>query len=133
MKGAVLVLCGISALLGIAQAFIPNAGLGLSPVRTCTPLRMGYVPEGLTPEQWKKIQEKDKAKGNLGEMGPKRFKSRSFAAWQAAGGKVLFVRSYFSRCFLNHFDKTEPKTNFCALVLYPAAFISSRPKKSQNR
>jgi len=54
-------------------------------------LRMGYVPDGLTPEQWKKIQDEEKAKQkNLGRVGPRGFKSRSFSAWQAAGGKHLF-------------------------------------------
>jgi len=52
---------------------------------------MGYVPDGLSAEQWKKMQEAEKAKmKNLGRVGPRGFKSRSFQAWQEAGGKHLF-------------------------------------------
>jgi len=46
-----------------------------------------YVPDGFTPEQYKKFQakEKNKTKGkNLGTVGPKGFKSRSFQSFQQA-------------------------------------------------
>ncbi len=40
---------------------------------------MVYIPDGLSPEQWKKIKAEEKAKkDNLGKLGPSRFKSRSF-------------------------------------------------------
>eukprot|EP00752_Nemacystus_decipiens_P006337 g5713.t1 len=59
-----------------------------------TALGMKYVPDGLSPEQWKKMQkeeaEKKKKMGNLGEVGVKSFKSRSFQSWQESGGKHLF-------------------------------------------
>ncbi|KAJ1444836.1 hypothetical protein M885DRAFT_551815 [Pelagophyceae sp. CCMP2097] len=44
-----------------------------------------YVPDGLTPEQWKAMQEKDKAKAkNYGENGPRGYKSRSFNSFVEA-------------------------------------------------
>lgn len=55
-------------------------------------LSMGYIPDGLSAEEWKKIQEKEKQKNtvNLGRVGPKGFKSRSFKAWQESGAGHLF-------------------------------------------
>lgn len=49
-------------------------------------LSVGYVPDGLTPEQYNKIKQQDKKnKGqNLGGLGPKGFTSRSLKAWQEA-------------------------------------------------
>jgi hypothetical protein len=45
----------------------------------------GYVPDGLTAEQWKKIKEKEaQQKANLGKLGPRGFKSRSFQSFQEA-------------------------------------------------
>jgi len=47
----------------------------------------------MSKEQWRKMKEaeKNKSKGkNLGKVGITSFKSRSFADWQAAGGKNLF-------------------------------------------
>ena len=52
-----------------------------------------YIPSGMSKEQWNKIKtaEKNKNKGkNLGKTGITSFKSRSFAEWQASGGKNLF-------------------------------------------
>lgn len=49
--------------------------------------------DGISKEQWKKIKEQERTakKGkNLGTVGITTFKSRSFAEWQASGGKNLF-------------------------------------------
>jgi len=55
---------------------------------------MEYIPDGFTKDQWRMLKEKEaadlKAKGNLGALGTTKFKSRSFEAWQKAGGKHLF-------------------------------------------
>ena len=57
-------------------------------------LNMEYIPEGLSNTQWAAIKKKEadslKKKGNLGALGTTKFKSRSFEAWQKAGGKHLF-------------------------------------------
>lgn len=85
------------ALLVIAdvavQAFRP-AGTGASVVLGRSTLRMEYIPDGLSKEQWKVLKDKEaaelKRKGNLGALGTTKFKSRSFEAWQKAGAKHLF-------------------------------------------
>lgn len=44
-----------------------------------------YVPSGLTADEYKKIKDKEKQKAqNLGKMGPRGFKSRSFQSFQEA-------------------------------------------------
>ncbi|KAG8466676.1 hypothetical protein KFE25_008055 [Diacronema lutheri] len=45
---------------------------------------MGYVPDGLTAEEYKKIKEREKAQKNLGASGTNRFQSRSMYAFQKA-------------------------------------------------
>jgi len=48
---------------------------------------------GMSKEQWKKLQEKERNRNkgkNLGKVGITSFKSRSFAEWQKSGGKNLF-------------------------------------------
>jgi hypothetical protein len=59
---------------------------------TSSSLRMAYLPDGFTQKQWddlKKREEDDKKK-KLGAQGTTKFRSRSFEAWQKAGGKHLF-------------------------------------------
>lgn len=46
---------------------------------------MGYVPDGMTEQQWKKMKEQEeaeKAKKNFGAFGPQTFKSRSLKSFQ---------------------------------------------------
>lgn len=86
---AVVALAGNSAV-----AFAPPSA-PLRPMSTRSSnskaLQMVYIPDGLSPAEWKKIQADEKAKKeNLGRMGPSRFKSRSFQAWQEAGAGHLF-------------------------------------------
>ena len=57
----------------------------LPSTRPCQTVTYGYVPDGLTAEQYKKIKEKETAKAaNLGKLGPRGFKSRSFQSFQEA-------------------------------------------------
>ncbi|CAM9342311.1 unnamed protein product [Discosporangium mesarthrocarpum] len=73
------------------DAFAPSTAVRGLRHGSSTALRMGYVPDGLSPDEWKKIQAKEKqAKTNLGRVGPNRFKSRSFQAWQESGAGHLF-------------------------------------------
>ena len=51
------------------------------------PLQLNvYVPSGLSPEEYRKVQENDRKKmgKDLGRVGPRGFKSRSMQAWQQA-------------------------------------------------
>lgn len=48
-------------------------------------LSAAYIPDGMTPEQWKQLKEKEqatKAKKKYGAYGPQSFKSRSLQAFQ---------------------------------------------------
>ena len=54
---------------------------------------MEYIPDGLSKKQWEEMKKKeaeDLKKKNLGAVGITKFQSRSFEAWQKAGGKNLF-------------------------------------------
>ena len=55
-------------------------------------LSMAYLPEGFTQKQWDdlKKREEDEKKKKFGANGTTKFRSRSFEAWQKAGGKHLF-------------------------------------------
>jgi hypothetical protein len=65
------------------QAFQPQPQKCISASRL-----YGYIPSGFTPEQYKQFQESEKkkaaAKKNLGNMGPRGFKSRSMQSFQEA-------------------------------------------------
>mmetsp|Transcript_9383 Transcript_9383/g.28223 ORF Transcript_9383/g.28223 Transcript_9383/m.28223 type:complete len:237 (-) Transcript_9383:81-791(-) len=68
------------ALTGAATALAPTP----SSSRVSTRLN-AYVPDGLSPEQWKKMQAKEKeVKKNLGVGGARGFKSRSFNSFVEA-------------------------------------------------
>ncbi|CAM9487772.1 unnamed protein product [Phaeothamnion confervicola] len=92
--GALMVVAAACA--GGADAYSFLAGGALIAPRSVAPgtssLRMaGYVPDGVSPEEWKRIQEQEKKeRANLGKLGVTRFKSRSFQAWHEAGGQHLF-------------------------------------------
>lgn len=76
----------------LAFVTVLNASAFIAPARTRNPLssvtvNAGYVPDGLTEEQYRKIKVSDakKNKGkDLGRLGPTGFKSRSMQAWQEA-------------------------------------------------
>lgn len=78
------------------EAFAPTAPLRPVNVRSggrVASLRMVYVPDGLTLEQWKKIKAKENEKikeADLGRVGVRGFQSRSLQAWQEAGARHLF-------------------------------------------
>lgn len=67
-----------------ADAFVASSTLSVSSQSSLVTL-YGYIPDGLTAEQWKKIKEKEaQKKANLGKLGPRGFKSRSFQSFQEA-------------------------------------------------
>lgn len=84
----------VVVIAGNALAFAPCAPLRPTIQRSgaaASTLNMVYTPDGLSPQEWKKIQAKEKAaKANLGRVGLTRFKSRSFQAWQESGAGHLF-------------------------------------------
>lgn len=62
---------------------------------------MGYVPEGMSPEQYKKLKEKEDAQKknkNLGAYGPQTFKSRSMISFQKdlEAGKASHLMPVFN-------------------------------------
>jgi hypothetical protein len=71
-------------LLGAAQSFTTST---LPSTRESQVVSFQYVPSGFTPESYKKFkaeEAKKKAKANLGGVGPRGFKSRSFQSFQEA-------------------------------------------------
>lgn len=92
----------VAALVGNSTwAFAPSSPLLRPTARALTSkVRMGYVPDGLTAADWKKMREEEKAKAsNLGRVGVVRFKSRSFQAWQESGAGHLFPVDPKKVCF----------------------------------
>jgi hypothetical protein len=60
---------------------------------------VGYVPDGMSPEQYKKLREKEKNLGkNLGKYGPQTFKSRSMQSFQKdlEAGKATHLLPVFN-------------------------------------
>ena len=82
-SGIYLASAVILSLAGV-QAFTAPS---LPTCRSSQVVSYGYVPAGFTPEEYKKFKEneaKQKAKKNLGGLGPRGFKSRSFQSFQEA-------------------------------------------------
>lgn len=89
----------LSCLLLLVTVFHSSSVCGFVVQQSCksrsitsSSLRMAYLPDGFTQKQWddlKKREEDDKKK-KLGANGTTKFRSRSFEAWQKAGGKHLF-------------------------------------------
>jgi len=70
-------------LFTVAGAFIPQSEEGV--IRGIVALKMGYVPDGMSPEQYKKLKEKEREeskKKRFGAFGPQTFKSRSLQSFQ---------------------------------------------------
>jgi hypothetical protein len=80
----------VGALAGTSHSFAPHATFRrVSSARTSinTPRLHAYVPDGLSPEEYRRIKDKDsqqKQGKDLGRLGPKGFKSRSLQGWQQA-------------------------------------------------
>jgi hypothetical protein len=83
IKTAFLLTLAIASLL-VLDAFT----IGSSPSRDAkaSSSSTGYIPAGLTADQYAKIRQQDseKMKGDLARLGPRGFKSRSMQAWQEA-------------------------------------------------
>jgi hypothetical protein len=65
-------------------AFMVTQHENLCHPRTTTSTLFGYIPDGMSPEQWRKLKEKEKQTTNkdLGAYGPSTFQSRSLRAFQ---------------------------------------------------
>lgn len=61
----------------------PSLAVSRAALGSARVVMVGYVPDGLTPEQYKQIKAKEAAKEkNLGKSGTNRFQSRSMYAFQ---------------------------------------------------
>mmetsp|Transcript_5387 Transcript_5387/g.10408 ORF Transcript_5387/g.10408 Transcript_5387/m.10408 type:complete len:181 (-) Transcript_5387:157-699(-) len=71
----------VSLLFSTAAAFVVPANTQT----TSLTLQMGYVPDGMSPEQYKKLKQKEQEeskKKRFGAFGPQTFKSRSLQSFQ---------------------------------------------------
>jgi hypothetical protein len=73
------------AVIGSVECFSPIGVVSPTVTRCSSTALNGYVPDGLTKEQWAKIQKKEReTKAGLGNLGPRGFKSRSMQSFQEA-------------------------------------------------
>lgn len=78
--------------VAICASYLANDVIGFTSnsdqraTTTTSTQRFAYVPDGFTPESYKKFKEQEaaKKKKNLGALGPKGFQSRSFQSFQEA-------------------------------------------------
>jgi hypothetical protein len=69
----------------VASPIAPAASLASVSATASSTALFGYVPDGLTKEQWEKMKKKEQeAKKNLGRVGPRGFQSRSMQSFQEA-------------------------------------------------
>lgn len=82
-KSCSIALVVLSAVFAGVDGFSPSLLPKTS--RPSSTVSYAYIPEGFTPESWKKFQEKEKLKKqNLGRLGPRGFESRSMQSFQEA-------------------------------------------------
>ena len=81
----IVALLAVSALSG-CSAFGPAKASSLYTSSTTALAYGGYIPDGLSVDEYKRVKEQDKKKQgkDLGRLGPRGFKSRSMQAWQEA-------------------------------------------------
>jgi hypothetical protein len=74
------------ALLRSSHAFTPAMAKNSLVVSSQLKAVTGYIPDGLTAEEYKRIKAEDQKKvgKDLARVGPRGFKSRSMQAWQEA-------------------------------------------------
>jgi len=76
----------VAVCIGSAVAFTSRPPVqAASRSSTVGVVRMGYVPDGLSKEEWEKIKKKERAaKSGLGRVGTNKFKSRSMDSFVRA-------------------------------------------------
>jgi hypothetical protein len=86
MKTSAIV--SILACVVTVQGFTPllSSSKSAATITTTSTQLFAYIPDGFTPESYKKFKaaEAAKKKKNLGQLGPKGFQSRSFQSFQEA-------------------------------------------------
>lgn len=75
----------LAALIASASGLVQRSGpVAVSRNAKSSSLRMEYIPDGLSKEQWRKMKEKEKAKkvGKFDGTSGMKFRSRSFEDFQ---------------------------------------------------
>eukprot|EP00619_Florenciella_sp_RCC1007_P008734 CAMPEP_0205923472 /NCGR_PEP_ID=MMETSP1325-20131115/16257_1 /ASSEMBLY_ACC=CAM_ASM_000708 /TAXON_ID=236786 /ORGANISM="Florenciella sp., Strain RCC1007" /LENGTH=167 /DNA_ID=CAMNT_0053291697 /DNA_START=62 /DNA_END=565 /DNA_ORIENTATION=+ len=90
----------LALMLSAVTAFGPATPLRAPVARSSGVLQMGYVPDGLTPEQWAKEKKKMAPKSGLGRGGTAgmKFRSRSMEEFQKGreAGKLDYNMPVFN-------------------------------------
>ena len=83
MKNIILIVAVQAICLSTIGAFTPTS---VSSKARLAPLNVGYVPDGLSLNEYAAVKAQDRKKlgKDLGRLGPRGFKSRSMQAWQEA-------------------------------------------------
>lgn len=70
----------LAALVLLSGAYTPCGPVARRVATVSVRPTMGYVPDGMTAEQYAQIKAKEAAKKNLGATGTNRFQSRRYAS-----------------------------------------------------
>jgi hypothetical protein len=86
----------VAAVIGITSAFqfAPAMGRAAYSASALRSTSNGYIPDGLSPQQWEVIKAKEQSskKGNLGKLGVTSFESRSMVGWMLDGQRHNFAK-----------------------------------------
>lgn len=106
---------------GTINAFAPGMASSRQAVTQSTALSVGYVPDGLTLEQYNQVKRQDKNNigKDLGRLGPRGFQSRSMQAWQEAYEKGEASHNFAPLGFHQKFKQGKVQSKDIPYMLRP--------------
>mmetsp|Transcript_106556 Transcript_106556/g.308828 ORF Transcript_106556/g.308828 Transcript_106556/m.308828 type:complete len:112 (-) Transcript_106556:626-961(-) len=85
----IAIVTALIALVAPAAAFVPTGG---ARTRGLTTIKMGYVPDGLTPAQYKALKAKEEAQAKANKKKAMKGSVEDLTTWQARSAKKFPVR-----------------------------------------
>mmetsp|Transcript_106551 Transcript_106551/g.308810 ORF Transcript_106551/g.308810 Transcript_106551/m.308810 type:complete len:137 (-) Transcript_106551:428-838(-) len=80
----IAIVTALIALVAPAAAFVPTGG---ARTRGLTTIKMGYVPDGLTPAQYKALKAKEEAQAKANKKKAMKGSVEDLTTWQARSAK----------------------------------------------